>query len=599
MKRESWFSVRDDENRIIRNTFIASTAAFIISSLTSSIGSLIDGVVIGQFLGVESMAAFGLVNPVIIVFSLIGAVIASGARNRFTVLLGNGDIEGARGVFTLSVILGVGSSAAMMLVTFLFLDPICVLLGASGGAAGLLEPTRKYLVGLAIGLPAMNVSRVLYNYMAVDNDRQLPVISSLVLTVVDITLDVLIAATGGDTFGMGLATSISHYAALGVLLLHFRREERLTRFAFRSIRWKETGPMITRGLPTGVGRISNTARSIILNRLLAATAAAGCIAAYTVHRQADSLLNPFIFGAVDTVVTLTGVLMGEENRPMLKRLTRVYFALIWTGVLAVAVAFWFGSPLFASFFIKDDPEALRYGISAARSYAAGMVIYAMNRAYMGYLEGRGLVKISMLCSFLSEGAYLVLAAMVLTPFFQVEAVWYAFPAGQLLLTLTLAVIAFGLNRRNKARPADFWEWLLALPADFDVPEEDRIDRTIRTHDEVIALSQAAWEFCDSHGCDEKRKYTIALAVEELATNTVMTGFRPHHHNTIDMRILKKGDEYILRMRDDCEIFDPVKQLQLYDRNVPMHHMGLRMAIGSAKDVQYTTMLKLNNLVLRV
>ena len=53
------------------------------------------------------------------------------------------------------------------------------------------------------------------------------------------------------------------------------------------------------------------------------------------------------------------------------------------------------------------------------------------------------------------------------------------------------------------------------------------------------------------------------------------------------------------MRDDCEIFDPVKQLQLYDSKVPLHHIGLRMAIGSARDVQYTAILKLNNLVLRV
>ena len=66
-----------------------------------------------------------------------------------------------------------------------------------------------------------------------------------------------------------------------------------------------------------------------------------------------------------------------------------------------------------------------------------------------------------------------------------------------------------------------------------------------------------------------------------------------------MRILKRGDEYILRVRDDCEIFDPVKQLQLYDSKVPLHHIGLRMAIGSARDVQYAAILKLNNLVLRV
>ena len=130
-------------------------------------------------------------------------------------------------------------------------------------------------------------------------------------------------------------------------------------------------------------------------------------------------------------------------------------------------------------------------------------------------------------------------------------------------------------------------------------EEDRIDRTISSHDEVIALSRAAWDFCEAHGCDARRRYAISLAVEEMATNTVMTGFRPHQHNTIDMRILKKGDEYIVRIRDDCMIFDPVKQLQLYDRNIPEHHIGLRLAIGSAKDVQYTTMLKLNNLVIRV
>ena len=109
------------------------------------------------------------------------------------------------------------------------------------------------------------------------------------------------------------------------------------------------------------------------------------------------------------------------------------------------------------------------------------------------------------------------------------------------------------------RPRDFWDWLLALPADFDVPEADRIDRTISNHDEVILLSKAAWQFCDDHGCDGRRKHAISLAVEEMATNTVLTGFRPGHHNTIDMRI----------------------------------------AIGSARDVQYTTILRLNNLVIRV
>ena len=66
-----------------------------------------------------------------------------------------------------------------------------------------------------------------------------------------------------------------------------------------------------------------------------------------------------------------------------------------------------------------------------------------------------------------------------------------------------------------------------------------------------------------------------------------------------MRVLKKYDEYILRIRDDCIIFDPIKRLELYSDDEPAHHMGLRMIIGMAKDVRHTSVLKLNNLLVRV
>lgn len=50
-------------NRILKNTFYSLVGAYVLSSLTSVIGSLVDGVIIGQFLGVDSLAAFGLIAP--------------------------------------------------------------------------------------------------------------------------------------------------------------------------------------------------------------------------------------------------------------------------------------------------------------------------------------------------------------------------------------------------------------------------------------------------------------------------------------------------------------------------------------------------------
>ena len=589
----------DEGNRILRGSFYVNMFAAIVSSLTTSIGSLIDGVIIGQFLGVDSMAAFGLATPVLLVFAIFGAVVASGARNRFTRLVGKGDMNGARAVFTLSMILTVGMSTFMMLIVFIFSTPICQMLGATGHAAHLMEKTRNYLLGISIGLPAMNAARVLAVYMSIDNDRRLPVMAAMVLTIVDIALDVLFAIKGMDTFAMGLATSLSHYAALFVLLTHFNRKDRLLRLYKGRLQWKSAWSMLVKGLPMGVGRVANTARSIILNRILAITASACCIAAYSVHRQADSLLNPFVFGMMDVVIMLSGILVGEENRPMLKRLTKDYMAAIATLILGISILFWFLSPLFSSFFFRDDPEAYADGIRAARAYALGMPFYTVCRSYEGYMQGRGKTKAALWIAFLSDGGYLVLAAFLFLPVLHADAVWYAFPISQIFTLLTIAIMIIWQNRKAGVHPRNFWDWMLALPQDFDVPEEDRIDRTISSLEEIVDLSQAAWHFCDDHGCDEKRKYAISVAVEELATLTILSNFQEGRRNTIDMRILKKGDEYILRIRDDCRIFDPVKQLELYNGNVPLDHIGLQIAFQSAKDVQYTTILKLNNLVLRV
>ena len=109
---------------IIRNTFYIQLAAFILLSLSSSVGSMVDGVVIGQFLGVDSIAAFGIINPLMIAFSIIGAVVSAGARNRFTRLLGAGKTEQARNVFSLACILSAGIAAALMVFLLVFSGPV-------------------------------------------------------------------------------------------------------------------------------------------------------------------------------------------------------------------------------------------------------------------------------------------------------------------------------------------------------------------------------------------------------------------------------------------------------------------------------------------
>ena len=88
-------------------------------------------------------------------------------------------------------------------------------------------------------------------------------------------------------------------------------------------------------------------------------------------------------------------------------------------------------------------------------------------------------------------------------------------------------------------------------------------------------------------------------MEELAGNMIQHGFTDGKKHCIEARVLKKASGYYVRFRNDCLIFDPVKQIRLLSEEDPTYHIGLRMIAGLANDIQYTCVLKLNNILVKI
>ena len=561
---------------------------------------MVDGVVIGQFLGVDSTAAFGIINPLMIAFSIIGAVVSAGARNRFTKLLGAGKTEQARNVFSLACILSTGIAVALMLFLIIFSGPVTSALGASGNTADLLPQARNYLIGISFGLPAMNLVRVLNGFMALDNDRNLPVISSIFLTVSDILMDLAaVLFFHGGTLEMGVATSISYYVALAVLLTHFRKKDIFLRFQFRGLPWDETSAILGKGMPSGVCRLGNTLRCIFMNRMLALIASATAIAAYSVHRQANSFFNPVPIGMADTVALLAGILVGEEDRPMMKRLLFTSVQATFVITVGIAALIWILAPQFASLYIKENPEAMRLAVTAVRCYAIGMPINGLNLIYLNYFQGIGKSVLASVSGFVCESGLLILSAAAMMPVLGADAVWWAYPVSQFLVMCYYGIIVAVESRRIRIHREGLWNRVLLLPDTFDVSDKDKLDVTINEMDGVMQLTDAVWNFCDAHGCDSATRNHLVLSVEELAGNVIRHGFADEKPHCIEVRILKKPSGYYCRFRDDCLIFDPVRQVRLLSDEDPTYHIGLRMIAALAKDIQYTCVLKLNNILVKI
>ena len=113
------------------------------------------------------------------------------------------------------------------------------------------------------------------------------------------------------------------------------------------------------------------------------------------------------------------------------------------------------------------------------------------------------------------------------------------------------------------------------------------------------LKEAA-DFCRERGIDGRRAYFAGLSLEEMAANVVGHGFtkdsKPH---SVDIRVVHKGDDVILRIKDDCIPFDPAERKEIMDPKDRMKGAGIRLVYKVAKDIQYQNILGLNVLTIRI
>ena len=64
-----------------------------------------------------------------------------------------------------------------------------------------------------------------------------------------------------------------------------------------------------------------------------------------------------------------------------------------------------------------------------------------------------------------------------------------------------------------------------------------------------------------------------------------------------IRKCSEEDRQIIRIRDNCINFDPVKYMELHKSSDPTAHIGLRLVLSMVKDSSYVNSLGLNNLTL--
>lgn len=108
-------------------------------------------------------------------------------------------------------------------------------------------------------------------------------------------------------------------------------------------------------------------------------------------------------------------------------------------------------------------------------------------------------------------------------------------------------------------------------------------------EEIVDLSRLAAAFAAEHGADMNRAKMFGLITEELAGVLTEHVFSDGKKHNINARLVAKGEDLIIRIRDDCKPFDMTEYYPTLDDN-RAQNAGLAIIMNMSKNVHSTRTL---------
>lgn len=575
---------------IVKKLYISFVVVSILSALTATAGMLIDNIIVGAFLGDESLGAMGIIGPISLIFSAFGNICSGGGTARASQALGKGDTEKIHQIFSVTMIFVLISGAILTAIGLIFTTQIAQLLGAQGS---LLEPSVDYLRGYFLGAIPTIMTTALMGFVKIDGSPRLPLLCIAVMTVANIILDVaMVTVFDLGMFGMALATSISYCLAVLTGLTHFTKKTATLRLAKPKQIAKELGSMVTTGAPTAISRICDTIKVMVLNNMLVAVIGAGAVTALNIRTQANNFFGAFIMGLAQASVPLVGMFYGEEDKSALRDTLKntLKIGLLINGI--VAVLLFLGAPLFVSLMNVADPATSEMSIVAVRFFAVGMPLGLINLAMMSYYQSTKSTGMATMICVLQSLIYTILLAVIMIRPFNEMGVWMAFFGAEILTILTILVATIAYKKKFPKHIDDF----MRMKEGFGSDPKNRLEISIGNNmDELMKISQGIYKFGKGRKISGKLLQQLSLCIEEMGGNVIRHAFKPGEKKWFDVMILDKEDSLIVRLRDNGAAFDPTKYLADHSNTEELY--GIRIIQGMASDMQYRRTLELNNLII--
>ena len=432
-------------NGKVSRTFIKLAVPSVMVLILMISTFLIDGILIGQFVGLKGLAAFNLVYPMFSVLIAIAIVIATGGSAIVGKYLGQNKIGKANQVFNLALVLAVIFSIVLSATTLFFADDITRFLGATNL---LFEPTKEYFSTLAVFFILFIIGLVFQHFIRNEGNFTYPIITTVVSVVINIPLTYVFLGVWGWSLGAAaLGTGISMIPSTVLLIVYFLRKQSIMSYGRPIFDFSVIKKILYNGSSDGLSEISAGIVVLTFNLILIQHLGEIGIAAFAIISLTSLIMIMICAGLAMTLQPMVSYNFGANKISRVKDTLKISIKMgIVIGVVFYLFVFTFGK-YFIELFSGDDEQLTSLAFDAIRVYGFSYIFLGVNYLSSGYLTALQKPKTSLMISMSYNLIFVIVGLMAFSHFFSTPGIWWAVPFANIA---TVFISLYFVKRTNKA-----------------------------------------------------------------------------------------------------------------------------------------------------
>lgn len=413
------------------------------SAMITSIYSIVDTAMVGQYHGPDGTAALAVVAPVWNIIYSLGLLMGIGGSVIFSTGRGKNDGDENQ-YFTVSVIGSVILSVAAWVGVLCFENPILTFFGAD---ESLLLLAREYMRPVKFVFPLFLFNQMLAAFLRNDKNPGLATVGVLSGGIFNIFGDYFFVFTCDmGIYGAGLATAIGSGISFSVMLIHFFSRKNTLRFERPKRLFAKFSEISVTGFSTFFIDVAMGILTVLFNRQIMRYLGTNALAVYGPIIQVSTFVQCCAYSVGQASQPIISTNFGAGNGKRIKETlglalwTTVFFGVFWT-VLSMACP-----NLYINIFMTPTPEILAMAPTIIRIYSLSFLLLPFNifstYYFQAIMKPRAAFIVSVARGLVISGILIIILPIVSGA----NSLWFAMPVTELIVAVYAA-----LTVRNNTR----------------------------------------------------------------------------------------------------------------------------------------------------